>query len=75
MDIEDEIDVLETVLSNLETAREEVQDAPYHSYLAETWGHDVEEIKARLEELYTMQNEQWKKELEYQNFEYERSVL
>lgn len=75
MDYEDEIDVLESVLSSLEAAIIDVHDTPYHSYLAETWQHDKEEIQARLDELYELQNKQWEKELQHQNFMYEREVL
>ena len=74
MDYQDEIDVLESVLSNLEAARIDVQDTPYHSYLADSWELDIDEIKTRLEELYDLQDEQMRKELQQQNREYEREV-
>lgn len=75
MDYEHEIDVLESVLSSLETAIGEVQDTPYHSYLAQSWEIDKDEITARLDELYAIQNEQWTKEMQEQNREYEGSRL
>lgn len=75
MDYEHEIDILESVLSSLETAIGEVQDTPYHSYLAQSWEIDKDEIEARLEELYAIQNEQWTKEMQEQNREYEEAKL
>jgi hypothetical protein len=75
MDFEEEIDVLENVLSNLEAAIGDIQDSPYHNYLAQSWELDLEEIRSRLEELYELQNDEWKKEMQIQNAEYERNVL
>lgn len=75
MDFTDEIEVLENVLSNIEAAIGDVQDSPYHSYLAQSWELDKDEIQTRLDELYALQNEQWKKETKEQNLQYERSVL
>ena len=74
-DIENEIEVLESALSSLESAIGEIQDSPYHSYLAQTWELDAEEIKSRLEELYEIQNDYWVQEMKAQNVEYERSVI
>lgn len=71
---EDEIDQLEYALSNLESAITAVEDTPYHGHLAMGWELDKEEIQARLEELYTLQEEQWRKENAEQNLIYERSV-
>ena len=75
IDIENEIDVLESVLGDIEAAIRGVQDAPYHSYLAQSWELDVEEIKSRLEELYEIQNEYWAKEMKEQNIEFEGARL
>ena len=75
MSFEDEIDLLESVLRNLETAIGEIQDTPYHSYMASSWEMDLDEVRTRLDELYELQNDQWKQENEAQNLEYERSVL
>lgn len=74
MDIQNEIEALETASVNLACAIEDIKDTPYHKYLAEAWEHDAEEIQERLKELYAMQDEQWQKELQYQNYEYEREV-
>ena len=75
IDIEKEIDVLESVLGDIESAIRDIQDTSYHSYLAQSWELDVEEIKSRLEELYEQQNEYWAKEMKEQNIEFEEMRL
>ena len=75
IDIENEIDVLESVLGDIEAAIRGVQDTPYHSNLAHSWELDVEDIKARLEELYERQNDYWAKEMREQNIEFEEMRL
>lgn len=75
MDYLDEIEVLENVLSNIEAAIGDIQDSPYHSYMAGSWELDKEEIQSRLDELYELQNEQLAAEMQEQNLQYERSVL
>lgn len=75
VDYEEEIDVLESALSNLESAIGDVQDSPYHSYLAESWELDKEEIQSRLDELYELQNDQWEAERKEMNMEYEGARL
>lgn len=75
MDYEDEIDILEGVLSDLESAIRSIKDSPYHSYLAQGWELDKEEIESRLDILHSKQNDRWKAEIQQQNIEYERSRL
>lgn len=75
IEIENEIDALEGALDYLEMAISDIKDSPYHSYLADSWGLDAEEIKARLEELYESQNEYWAEEMKQQNFEFEEMRL
>ena len=75
MDYTDEIEVLESVLSNLESAIGEVQDSPYHSYLAQSWEIDKDEIQSRLDELYAIQDKEWTKEMQEQNLQFEGSRL
>lgn len=75
IDFTDEIDTLESVISSLEAAMTDIQDTPYHSYMAQSWELDLEEIKSRLEELYDLQDEQWTREMKQQNIEFEESVL
>lgn len=75
VDYEEEIDVLESALGNLESAIGDIQDSPYHSYLAERWELDKDDIQMRLNELYEHQNDQWKAEMQEMNMEYEVSRL
>jgi hypothetical protein len=74
-DFEDEIEVLESVLSNIEAAIGDVQDSPYHSYLAQSWELDKEEIQSRLDELYAIQDEQFAREMKELNLQYEEVRL
>lgn len=75
MDFENEIENLESLLGNLEAARIDALQSEYHQVLANSLELDITEIKTRLEELYELQNDQWAKEMQEQNFQYERSVL
>ena len=75
MDFTDEIEILENVLSNIEAAIGDVQDSPYHSYMASGWELDKDEIQTRLDELYALQDEQWKKETKEQNLQYEEGRI
>ena len=75
LDFEDEIDLLESLLGNLEAARIDALETEYHLHLADSLELDIAEVQDRLEELYDLQNEQWKKELKEQNFLFEESVL
>lgn len=75
MNFEDEIDCLESVLSDLKSAIRNVQDSPYLSYMASSLKLDMNEVRNRLDELYELQNNQWKKEMQQQNFEYESGCL
>lgn len=74
LDFSEEIDRLESLLSNLEDAQQNALKTEYYSYMAESLELDIDEIKARLDELYPLQEEQWKKEMQEQNLQYERSV-
>jgi hypothetical protein len=75
IDFEDEIETLENVLSNIEAAIGDIQDSPYHSYLAQSWELDKEEIQSRLDELYAMQDEQFAREMKELNIEFEEARL
>lgn len=75
MNFEDEIEVLESLVGNLEAARLDALQSEYHQHLASSLELDIDDVQERLSELYAMQDELWKKELQQQNFEYEREVL
>lgn len=75
MNFEDEIDLLESLLGNLEAARIDALETEYHQHLASSLELDIADVQARLEELYELQNDQWKKEQNEQEFLYRESVL
>lgn len=75
IDVEDEVDLLESLLRHLEIAKTEALQTEYHQYMANSLELDIEEIQARLDELYEMQNEQWTKDMQQQNIEYEEMRL
>ena len=75
MNFEDEIENLESLISNLEAARLDALQSEYHQHLASSLEIDIDDVQERLSELYAMQDELWKQELQQQNFEYEREVL
>ena len=73
--VESEIDCLESLLGNLESARLDAMESSYHQYIAQSLELDIEDIKTKLEELYAIQDKQWTKEMQEQNREYEGSRL
>ena len=75
MNFEDEIEVLESLVGNLEAARLDALQSEYHQHLASSLELDIDDVQERLSELYAMQDELWKQELQQQNFEYESEVL
>lgn len=75
IDLEEEIDHLESVLSNLESTIGELQDVSYFEHLKGAYEDDIVEIQQRLDELYELQNEQYDAEMYQLNKEYEGSRL
>lgn len=75
MDIDDEIEMLERIIADLESAISEVKHCEYFEEKASSWEDDLRDLNHRLEELEAMQNAEWQKEMYYQNREYERSVI
>lgn len=75
MNFEDEIDLLESLLGNLEAARIDALETEYHQHLASSLELDIADVQARLDELYELQNECWSKEQKEQEFLYRESAL
>ena len=73
--VEHEIDVLESTLSHLRGIVEDCQDSPYFNDRITNWEIDIEELEARLEELYEIENDFWAEEIKAQKNEYFRSVI
>ena len=68
--MENEIEVLESIVYDLESAINEAQDSKYFAYKVDGWKEDIEEIKERLDELYSMQDMEWHKEINQLNYEF-----
>jgi len=73
--MENEIELLESIIADLESAINEAQNDQYFAYKVDGWKEDIEEIQAKLDELYSQQDMEWVKELNQLNYEYERGVL
>lgn len=73
--VESEIDCLESLLGNLESARLDAMESSYHQYIAQSLELDIEDIKTRLDELYAIQDNYWTKEMQEQNRQYEEDKL
>ena len=75
MDIDDEIETIERVIADIESAISEIAHCDIFEDKISCWEDDLRDLNARLEELEAMQNAEWQKEMTYQNREYERSVI
>ena len=74
-DFSDEINLIESTLSHIEDAIDEIKDVPYYQYLKDRWEDDKIELEARLSELSKMQNEEWKAEDRQQINDYWRDAI
>ena len=72
MDIDQEVELIENVISNIESAISEVKHCSYFEDKISCWEDDLRELNERLEELQAMQSAEWEQEMEWQNREYER---
>ena len=75
MGVDEEIEVIESIISNIESAISEVRHCEYFEEKISCWEDDLRELNERLEELQTIQNEEWQQEMDWQNREYERMRL
>lgn len=75
MDIDQEIEVIESIIADIESAISEVKHCSYFEEKASCWEDDLRELNERLEELQTMQSAEWEQEMEWQNREFYRSVI
>ena len=73
MDVTEEIELIETTISYLESAIEELREYPYFSYKIEGLEDDIYDLKERLNELEEIQEREWKDELKYMDHEYWQS--
>lgn len=75
LDFSEEIDRLESLLSSLEDAQQNALKTEYYSYMATSLELDIDEIKARLDELYPLQEEIWQGETKEQNLQYQEARI
>jgi hypothetical protein len=75
MDIDQEVELIESIIANIESAISEVKHCEYFEEKASCWEDDLKELNERLEELQAKQSEVWEQEMEWQNREYLRSVI
>ena len=75
MNVDDEIDAIENIIADLESAISEIKYCRYFEDKIASWEDDLRDLNARLEELEAIQNAEWQQEMKWQNREYERSVI
>lgn len=70
MAVDEEIELIETTISYLESAINEIQYSEYFSYKAEIYREEIRELEEKLDELEQIQCEEWGKELKELEHEY-----
>lgn len=70
MAIDEEIELIETTISYLESAINEILDSEYFSYKAETYREEIRELEEKLDELEAIQCKEWADELKELEHEY-----
>ena len=62
MDIENEIEKLESIIADIKSAISEAENYSYFEYKVSAWEEDLSELNDRLQELESRQNKQWEAE-------------
>ena len=75
MEVSEEIELIETTISYLESAIEELRENPYFRYKIASLEDDIYELKERLHELEEIQDREWQQEKKYMDSEYYSSIL
>ena len=75
MGVDEEIEVLESIISSIESAISEVKHCDYFEEKISCWEDDLRELNERLVELQAIQSEEWQQEMDWQQREYYRSVM
>ena len=73
MDVTEEIELIETTISYLESAIEELREYPYFSYKIAGLEDDICDLKERLNELEEIQEREWSRETSELEHEYWQS--
>ena len=75
MDIDQEVELIESIIADIESAISNVKHCDYFEDKISCWEDDLKELNERLKELQAIQSEQWQQELDWQNREYLRGVI
>ena len=75
MSVDEEIEKIESIIADIESAISEAKDCEYFEYKVSGWEEDLSDLNERLQELEQQQSSVWQREIAHQNYEYERSVL
>lgn len=75
MGVDEEIEVLENIISNIESAISEVRHCDYFEDKISCWEDDLKELNDRLVELQAIQSEEWQQEMDWQQREYYKGVM
>lgn len=75
MSVDEEIEMLEHVIADIESAISEIVHFEGFEDKVACWEDDLKDLTERLEELEAMQNAEWQQEMRWQNREYERGVI
>lgn len=70
MDASEEIELIETTISYLESAINELKENPYFRYKIASLEDDIYELKERLHELEEIQEREWSRETRDLEHEY-----
>ena len=70
MPVDEEIELIETTISYLESAISELKENPYFRYKIEGLEEDIYELKERLYELEEIQEREWSREIKDLEHEY-----
>jgi len=75
MRIDEEIEKIESIMADIQSAISECKDYAYFEYKVGAWEEDLAELGERLQELESKQEAIWNGEIRHQNIEYEEMRL
>ena len=75
MRVDDEIEAIENIIADIESAISELKYCSYFEEKAACWEDDLRDLNARLRELEEIQLAEETQEMEWQKQEYYRSVI
>jgi hypothetical protein len=75
MQVDNEIEAIESIIADIESAISELKHCSYFEEKAACWEDDLRDLNARLKELEEIQAAENAQEMEWQKQEYYRSVI